>query len=134
MQFTAEELRLVFVSRSRVAVAIGAVLLWAVTPALACILPCFAVAPAKQECSRHMAMHCGRLMVTAGRTCCQMSSRPEITTVETRSNKLQERVLAVVPVVAHVSPSAATPGQASLAFLESPPREAPPLSSSVLRI
>ena len=122
-----------FVSRSRVAVAIGAVTLWAVTPALACLLPCFAVTPAKQECSRHMAMHCGRSMVTAGRTCCQISSRPEITTVETRSNKLQKRVLAVVPVVAHVSPSAVTPGPTSFAFFESPPHD-PPLSSSVLRI
>jgi hypothetical protein len=124
----------VFVSRSRVAVAIGAVLLWAVTPALACLLPCFAVAPSKQECSRHMAMHCGRSVVTAGRTCCQMSSRPEITTVETRSNKLQERVFAVVPVVAHVSPSVVTPGPTSFTFFESPPHDGPPLSSSLLRI
>jgi hypothetical protein len=124
----------VFVSRSRAAVAIGAVLLWAVTPALACLLPCFAVAPAKQECSRHMAMHCERSMVTAGRTCCQMSSRPEITTVEMRSNKLQERVLAVGPVVAHISPAAVTPGPTSFAFVDSPPDEGPPLSSSVLRI
>ena len=123
-----------FVSRSRVALAIAAVLLWAVTPALACLLPCFAVAPAKQECSRHMAMHCGRSMVTAGRTCCQIFSRPEITTVEMRSNKLQERVLAAVPVVAHVSPSAVRPAPTSLAFLESPPHEGPPPSSSVLRI
>ena len=123
-----------FVSRSRVAVAIGAVLLWAVTPALACLLPCFDVAPSKQECSRHMAMHCGRSMVTAGRTCCQMSSRPEITTVETRNNKLQERAFAVVAVVAHVSPSAVTPGPTSFTFFESPPHDGPPLSSSVLRI
>lgn len=123
-----------FVSRSRVAAAIGAVLLWAVTPALACLLPCFAVAPPKQECPRHMAMHCGRSMVTAGRTCCQMSSRPEITTVETWSNKLQERVFAVVPVVAHGSPSAVTPGPTSFTFFESPPHDGPRLSSSVLRI
>jgi len=124
----------VFVSRIRVTVAIAAVLLWAVTPALACLLPCLAIAPAKQECSHHMAMHCERSMVTAGRTCCQMSSRPEVTTVETRINKLQRRVLAVVPVVAHVPLPEATPQPASLAFFESPPYEALPLSSSVLRI
>lgn len=123
-----------FVSRSRVAVAIGAVLLWAVTPVLACLLPCLVTAPAKQECSRHMAMHCGHSMVTAGRTCCRVSSRPEIATVEIRTNKVQERVLAVVPVVAHVFASVVTPRPTSLAFLESPPQEGPPLSSSVLRI
>jgi hypothetical protein len=123
----------VVVSRTRVNVAVGVVLLWAVTPALACLLPCLAIAPAKQECSRHMAMNCGHPMVTAGHTCCQVSSSPGITTVETSVNKLQKRVLAVVPVLGHTAPSEATPQPASLAFLESPPHEAPP-SSSILRI
>ena len=121
------------VSRVRVTFAVGAVLLWAVTPVLACLLPCLAMAPAKQECSRHMAMHCGRSMVAASSTCCQMSSHTGITTVETPVNKLQNRVFAVVPVVGHFSrPEVPTP--TSLAFLESPPHEGPPLSSSVLRI
>jgi hypothetical protein len=124
----------VIVSRVRATLAVGAVLLWAVTPVLACLLPCLAMAPANQECSRHMAMHCGHSMVAASRTCCQMSSHPGITTVETPVNKLQKRVLAVVPVVGHVSLPEVTPRRAFLAFLESPPREAPPPSSSVLRI
>ena len=123
-----------FASRSRVILAIGTVLLWAVTPALACLLPCMAIPQAKQECSRHMAMHCGRSMVTAGRTCCEVSSRPAITAVETQISKLQKRVLAVVSVFAHVCPPEATPQPASLAFLESPPHEALPLPCSVLRI
>lgn len=121
------------VSRCRVTVAIGAVLLWAVTPALACVLPCLANTPAKQECPRHVAMRCGHSMISAGRTCCQMSSRPETATVETRI-KLQKRVLAMVAVVVRVSPPEATPQPASLAFLESPPHEALPPSCSVLRI
>ena len=37
------------VSRSRVTVAVGAVLLWALTPVLACLLPCLANASAKQR-------------------------------------------------------------------------------------
>jgi hypothetical protein len=124
-----------FVSRTRVAVAVGAVLLWAVTPVLACLLPCLATAPAKQECSHHMAMHCGHSMITAGRTCCQVSSRPEIATAETQVSQSQKRVLAVAPVVAHASLSdvpATRP--ASLAFFESPPNESSPSSPSVLRI
>jgi hypothetical protein len=124
----------VVVSRIRVTVAVAAVLLWAVTPVLACVLPCLATAPTKQECSRHMAMHCGRSMITAGPTCCQASSRPEIATVETQISKLQKRVLAVVPIEAHVSPSELTPRSASLAFFESAPPDAHPLSCSVLRI
>jgi hypothetical protein len=124
----------VVVSRIRVTVAVAAVLLWTVTPVLACGLPCLATTPAKQECSRHMAMHCGRSMVTASRTCCQVSSRPQITIVETQISKLQKRALAVVAVVAHVSPSELTPRSASLAFFESPPPDPHPLSCSVLRI
>jgi len=117
-----------------VTLAVGAVLLWAVTPVLACLLPCLAMAPAKRECSRHMAVDCGHSMVAAGRTCCQMSSRPGITTVETSVNTLQKRALAVVPVVGHISPPEVTPRPGSLAFLESPPHKASPPSSSVLRI
>jgi hypothetical protein len=73
-------------------------------------------------------------MVTAGGTCCQVSSRPEITTLETQISNSQKRVLAVVPVVAHVCPPEVRPRLASLAFLESPPHEALPLPCSVLRI
>lgn len=121
------------VSRVRVTFAVGAVLLWAVTPVLACLLPCLAMAPAKQECSRHMAMHCGHSIVAAGSTCCQVSSHPGIMIVETPVTKLQNRVLAVVPVVVHFSqPEVRRP--TSLTFLESPPHEGPPLSASVLRI
>jgi len=122
----------VLVRRTRVAVAVGAVLLWAVTPVLACLLPCLATASAKQECSQHMAMHCERSTITAGRTCCQVSSRPEMATAETQVSQSQKRVFAVVLVVAHVSLSDVPANRpASLAFLESPPNESSP---SVLRI
>ena len=122
------------VSRIRVTVAVGAVLLWAVTPVLACLMPCLITAPATPECSHHMAMQCGHSMITADRTCCQVSSRPEMTTVETQVSQSQKRALAVVPVVAHVSLSHVTIPPESLAFFESPPNEASPPSSSVLRV
>lgn len=122
------------VSRVRVTVAVGAILLWAVTPVLACLLPCLSTAPAQQECSHHRAMHCGHSMMTAGRTCCQVSSRPEVATAETQVSQSQKRGLAVVLVVAHVSPSDVTTRTAALACFESPPNEASPPSSSVLRI
>jgi hypothetical protein len=134
LHVAAKEPKLVFVSRTRVTIAVSAVVFWAVTPVLACLLPCLATASAKQECSYHIAMHCGRSMITAGRICCQVSSRPEMATVGTQISQSQKRVLAVVAVVAHVSPSEVTPRPASLAFFESPPHEAPPLSSFVLRI
>jgi len=123
----------VAVSRIRVTVAVGAVLLWAVTPVLACLLPCMA-ATAKPECSHKMAMHCGHSMITAARTCCLVSSRPEMATVEMQVSQSHKRVLVAVPVVAHVSLSGVTTRPASLASFGSPPNDASPPSPSVLRI
>jgi hypothetical protein len=123
------------VNRTRVAIAVGAVLLWAVTPALGCLLPCLAAAPAKQECSHLMAMHCEHSMISAGRACCQVSSRPEIVTVETQGDQSQKRVLAGALVFAHVSVTdVPNTRRASRAFFESPPNESSRSSSSVLRI
>jgi hypothetical protein len=130
---TAKELKLVAVSRIRVTVAVGAVLLWAVTPVLACLLPCLA-ATGKLECSHQMAMHCGHSTITAGRNCCQVSSRPEMTTVETQVSQAQRRLLVVVPAVGQVASSGMTIRSTPFAFFESPPDEAPPASSSILRI
>ena len=123
-----------FVSRIRVTVAVGAVLLWAVTLVLACLLPCLATAPAQQECSRHVAMHCGRTMISAAPHCCQVSSHRAIATVETQVSQSQKRDRVVVAVINHVSPPAVASQSATLVFSESPPDQAPPPSSSVLRI
>ena len=122
------------VSRIRVTVAVGAVLLWAVTPVLTCLLPCLATGAAKQDCSHQMAMHCGHSTIASSRNCCAVSSRPEIATVETQVRQSDKRVLAVVLAVAQVLRSDLTTRPASLAFLESPPSEAPPSSFSVLRV
>jgi hypothetical protein len=123
-----------FVSRSRVTVAVGAVLLWAGTPVLACLLPCLATPPAQQECYRHVAMHCGRTMISAAPRCCQVSSHRAIATVETQVSQWQKRALVVVAVINHVYPSVVTSQLATLVFSESPPDQASPPSSSVLRI
>jgi hypothetical protein len=124
----------VIVSRVRVAVAVCAVLLWAVTPVLACLVPCLTSTSDKQECPHHMALHCGHSMITAGRTCCQLSSHPQMATVEMQVRQPQKRVLDAVPFVGYVSLTDMTTRSASLGFSGSPPNEAPPPSSSVLRI
>ncbi len=122
------------VGRIRVSVVAGAVLLWAVTPVLACLLPCLAAAPARQQCPHRMATHCGGPTMTAGRTCCQMSSRAEMATVETQVGGSQRRVFVAVSVVANVSLSNVTPRPSSVVLFESPPNGAPPPFSSVRRI
>lgn len=122
------------VRRVRVIVAIGAVLFWAVTPALACLIPCLAPVPSKQDCAHHMGMDCGHPMMSAGPTCCRMSSRPAMQTLESSSNGLQRRVLAVTPVIVDVNLSDAVNRRTSMHLFGSPPSETPPPSFSVLRI
>lgn len=131
---TGREPRLVTVSRVRVTVAVGAVLLWAVAPVMACLLPCLTTAHAKQDCSHHMAMPCGHATITAARTCCQVSSPPMMARVENDATQSQKRALDVVALVAHTPSSLVVAQWTASTFFESPPSEDAPHSFSVLRI
>jgi len=133
LQVPGQEPKLVIVRRIGVSVMVGAVLLWTATPVMACLIPCLTPTPSKQECARHMGMDCGHTMMTAGRTCCQMSSRPGPATVETQVNRSQKRVDAAVPVVVHAFLSDVSLQSTSPTIFKSPPNETPPLLS-VLRI
>lgn len=132
---TAKEPKLLVVSRTRVAVAIGTALLWAATPLVACVLPCLAARPAKQECTRHMAMHCGPSMKSASGACCGTVSTAAVATVEQQVTPTLKSVLTVVALVTEASVSDPTSQRAPEAFAESPPGgSSPPSSISVLRI
>ena len=121
-------------SRIRVAAAVAAVLFWAVTPVLACLMPCLAPTPAA-GCSHTMAMHCGHLTMSAGGNCCQMSVRSQMATVEKELNSSQKHPLAAVAAVEAESLSNVSAIHAvRIAFFESPPAQAPPPVSSILRI
>ena len=133
LQVHGQEPKLVIVRRIGVSVMVGAVLLWMATPVMACLIPCLAPVPSKQECAHHMGMDCGHPMMTGGRACCQMSSSPGLATVETQVSRSHKRVHVVVPVVAHVFLSDVSMRSTSLAFFKSPPTETPP-RPSVLRI
>ena len=122
------------VSRVRVTLGVGTVLFWAVTPVLACLLPCLITASDKQECPYHMAPHCGQSTMAAGRTCCQVSSHPEMATFEVQVNQSDKRVLAAVPAVGHIPLSGVNTRPVSLAFSESPPSEPCLPFFSILRI
>ena len=123
------------VSRTRIIFVVGAVLLWAGTPVVVCLMPCLSPAPAKQECPHKMATHCEYSVMPVSRSCCQGPSRPETILTEGQASQSLKHVLAAVPVIAHISlPEVLTTPLVTLAFFESPPAEAPPLSSSVLKI
>ena len=125
---------LVKVSRIRNAGLLAAVLLWAVTPAVACLLPGFAPTPVEQECCHHMASHCGQAVMPASHACCQDPSRPDVL-VQGQATLLLKHavVVATVPVPIVLADVAAKPALSSSLF-PSPPGESPPGSSTVLRI
>lgn len=123
------------VSRTRIIVVICAVLLWAAMPVVACLMPCLAPAQAKQECFDQMAMPCEHSVMPASDQCCQAASGPEAAMIQGQATQSLKHALVAVPVSVRISlPDVLARQLASLAFFESPPAEAPPLSSSVLRI
>lgn len=127
--------RLVQVNRLRTAVVLGAVLLWAATPTMACLLPGLVPTEAERACCHHMAEHCGQSVMPVSHVCCQAPVHPETVVVQAQTNLPLKNLVAAVPVAAHMH-GTAVPATSlrSLGFLESPPGLAPSCSSSVLRI
>ncbi len=123
------------VNRIRTTVVLGAVLLWAVTPAMACLLPGFAPTPAERECCHYMAAHCGQSAMPASHTCCQTPIYPETVVVQGQANLPLKNAIAALPANTHAHlPAAIAISSRCLAFFESPPGQAPSRSSPVLRI
>lgn len=123
------------VNRIRTTVVLGAVLLWAVTPAMACLWPGFAPTPAERACCHHMTEHCGQSAMPASHTCCQAPIYPETVVVQGGANLPLKNAIAAVPAKVQVSlPDLLAAPEASHAFSESPPGQPPSCSSSVLRI
>jgi len=114
---------------------LGAVLLWAVTPAMACWLPGFAPPPAESECCHHRAGHCGQSAMPASHTCCQAPNRPAALVVQAPANLPLKNTIAALPTTTHTHLSAVIAASSRcLAFFESPPGQTTSCSSSVLRI
>jgi len=57
------------VTRIRAFALLAIALLWAVTPAMACVLPGATMTPAERECCHHMAEQCGSSMMPASHSC-----------------------------------------------------------------
>jgi hypothetical protein len=123
------------VNRIRTAVVLGAVLLWAATPTMACFLPGFVPTEAERECCHHMAGHCGQSVMPASHACCQAPAHPETIVVQGQANLPLKNAVAAVPAIPHFhGPSVCATSLRSLAFFESPLDLPPFCSSSVLRI
>src|SRR6516164_2976047 len=110
------------------------IVLWAVTPALACLLPGQQMTTAEEECCQKMAQQCGSAMKPSSHTCCHHPDQQE-TAVSTATKYSPTRLfnVAVVPQATIVSmDSALIPARSQT--VEAARREASPGCRSILRI
>ena len=108
--------------------------LWAVTPGLACLLPGQGMTAAEQECCPKMAAQCGSAMMPSSHTCCQHPDERE-TSVSPVAKYSAPRhfTMAVLPQAVIVPICSASISGHSLE-LRAPQPEASPGCSSTLRI
>jgi hypothetical protein len=107
--------------------------LWAVTPAIACLVPVQQMTPAEHECCRKMAQQCGSSVMPSSHSCCQGHQRE--TAVSPVSSYPPSRPFAltiVLPSSIVLAGSALTSPLSPV--LEAPPPESSPGCRSVLRI
>ena len=123
------------VTRIRAFALLTIALLWAITPAMACVLPGATMTPAERECCRHMAEQCGSSMMPASHSCCQ-TQRPTNTVLpqSQAAGPVRYAAFAVVPSVASLAALPAVTVHSHLSFLHAQPPEPSPGGNSVLRI
>ncbi|HEV2396969.1 MAG TPA: hypothetical protein VGS27_08515 [Candidatus Sulfotelmatobacter sp.] len=107
--------------------------LWAATPAIACLVPMRAMTPAEHDCCLKMAQECGLSVMPSSHSCCQVQRHD--TAVAPVSNYSPTRPFDVVLVSqTAILPVAKTSSIASATAFETPPPESSPGCSSILRI
>jgi hypothetical protein len=107
--------------------------LWAATPAIACLVPMHQMTKAEHDCCLKMAQECGSSMMPSSHSCCQGHQRDTaVSPVGTYSPTRPFDVAIVQPISILLisSPS----GSLNVPAREAPPPESSPGFSSVLRI
>jgi hypothetical protein len=107
--------------------------LWAVTPAIACLVPMRAMTQAERDCCLKMAQECGSSMMPSSHSCCQGHRHDTAVSPVTTYSPTRPVDVAIVPqisILLVMSQSASPRVQA----LEAPPPESSPGCSSILRI
>ena len=107
--------------------------LWAVTPALACLVPTHHMTPAEHACCLKMAQQCGSSAMPSSHSCCQARQRDTAISPVPSYPPNRPFVLAIVPSASIALVDSALTF-ASLPAMETPPPESSPGSISVLRI
>src|SRR5215469_6542145 len=108
--------------------------LWAVTPALACLLPGEQMTTSEQECCQKMAGQCGSTMMPSSHTCCQHHGQDEASvTLVAKYSAPRHITVALLPQAVLMPNCSASISGHSLE-LSAPQPEASPGCSSILRI
>lgn len=107
--------------------------LWAATPAIACLVPARAMTQAEHDCCLKMAQECGSSMMSSSHSCCQGHRHDTAVSPVATYSPTRPFDVAIVPqisilLIASPSPSVHDPA------LEAPPPESSPGRSSILRI
>jgi hypothetical protein len=123
------------VTRTRAFALLAIALLWAVTPAMACVLPGATMTPAERECCHHMAEQCGSTMMPASHSCCKAQGPTNTVLPQAQAaGPVRPFTIAVIPPVASLGASPVVTVRCHLSFLHAPPPEPSPGCNSVLRI
>jgi hypothetical protein len=121
------------VTRTGALAMLAITVLWAATPAIACLVPMHQMTKAEHDCCLRMAQECGSAMMPSSHSCCQGHHRdsavsPVPTYFPTRSLDVALAPQTVILLSPDSSISLTSPAW------EAPPREESPGCSSILRI
>src|SRR5437660_928710 len=123
------------VTRTRGYALLTIALLWAITPAMACVLPGATMTPAERECCHHMADRCGSSMMPASHSCCKAHGPTNTVLLQAQAaGPVRPLTVAVIPAVRSLGALPAVSVLRNLSFLHAPPPEPSPGCNSVLRI
>jgi hypothetical protein len=107
--------------------------LWAVTPAIACLMPIHQMTPAERECCLKMAQQCGSSVMPSSHSCCQRHQRDNAVSPVQTYPPNRPFALAIVPPSTIVAVDSALTSLLSPALEASPPTSSPGCTS-VFRI
>src|SRR5215470_5221526 len=99
--------------------------LWAVTPAIACLIPLRPMTQAEHECCKKMAQQCGSSAMPSSHSCCQGHERDTAVSPVPTYSRARPFNTAIVPQAA-ILLIASEPTLPTSAALEAPPPEASP--------
>ena len=121
------------VSRKGALAMLVVTVLWAVTPAIACMIPLRPMTQAEHECCKKMAQQCGSSAMPSSHSCCRGREREGAVSQVPTYSPTRPFDVAIIPQMA-VLLIASEPILPTLAAHEAPPPEASPGCSSILRI